>query len=149
MFSLAILALLGSMIQGVNGAELSVSKTRIAPNEKVIVRGKNFDTSIGIYLAFCKLPKYGEMPTPCGGGMNQSGKSLSSIWISNNAPAYGKNLAIKFGKNGSFQQTLRLTPKIGEIDCRKVRCAIAIRADHTRGTDRNSDLFIPITFKKR
>lgn len=142
-------ALFSGSIQGVDQQELQVSTTRVAPNQQITVKGKNFDTSVGIYLALCKIPSYGELPTPCGGGINKSGKSLSSIWISNNAPKYGKNLAQKFGKDGSFTFKLRLSPKIGEVDCRKERCAITVRADHTRGNDRNYDLFIPITFTKK
>lgn len=143
---LALTAMLMSSIQGVQGQELSVSQTQIKPNSRVVVTGKGFDPKVGIYLAFCKIPEYGQMPTPCGGGVNMSGKSKSSIWISNNAPAYGKGLAVKFGKNGSFKQTLRLSPMINDVDCRKVRCAITVRADHTRSDNRNYDLFIPIKF---
>lgn len=138
--------LLGS-IQGTGGQELSVSRTEITPNSRVVVTGKGFDPKVGIYLAFCQVPEYAKLPTPCGGGVNSSGKSKSSIWISNNAPAYGKGLAVKFGKNGSFRQTLRLSPMINDVDCRKVQCAITVRADHTRGDNRNYDLFIPIKFK--
>lgn len=145
---LLLIALIASSIQGVAGQELKVSTRKIAPDSKIVVTGKGFDTSIGIYLAFCKIPKYGELPTPCGGGVNSSGEAKSSLWISNNAPAYGRGLAKRFGKNGSFKATLRLSPKIGEVDCRVERCAITVRADHTRGNDRNSDLFIPIKFKK-
>lgn len=149
MFTTASILLMGALIQGVSGQQLQVSTNSILPNQSIVVTGKNFDTSIGIYLALCKVPKYAEPPTPCGGGINKSGKLLSSHWISNNAPAYGKNLATKFGKNGSFKHTIRVSPKIGTVDCRIDKCAITVRADHTRSSDRNSDLFIPITFKKR
>lgn len=149
MIALALTALMMSSIQGVNGQELTVSKTVISANSTITVTGKGFDPNIGIYLAFCKIPKYGEMPTPCGGGINMSGESRSSIWISNNAPKYGKSLAKRFGKKGSFKETLRLSPIINNaVDCRKEKCAITVRADHTRGTDRNYDLYIPIAFKK-
>lgn len=149
MIALALTALMMSSIQGVNGQELTVSKTVISANSTITVTGKGFDPNIGIYLAFCKIPKYGEMPTPCGGGINMSGESRSSIWISNNAPKYGKGLAKRFGKKGSFKETLRLSPIINNaVDCRKEKCAITVRADHTRGTDRNYDLYIPIAFKK-
>ena len=146
---LAITALLLGSISGTGGQELSVSQTEIKPNTKIVVTGKGFDPKVGIYLAFCKIPEYGQLPSPCGGGVNMAGKSKSSIWISNNAPAYGKGLAIKFSKNGSFKQTLRLSPIINnEVDCRKERCAITVRADHTRSENRNYDLYIPIKFKK-
>lgn len=137
-----------SSVTGVDGQQLSVNTTKIKPNQAVVVTGKNFDTTVGIYLAFCKVPKYAELPTPCGGGIDKTGASRSSIWISSNPPVYGKTLAKKFGPKGSFKYTLRLSPKIGDVDCRKVQCAITVRADHTRGTDRNHDLFIPITFTK-
>lgn len=149
MIKLAIAALVLGSISGTGGQELSVSQTKIAPNAKVVVTGKGFDPKVGIYLAFCKVPEYGQLPSPCGGGVNMSGESKSSIWISNNAPAYGKGLAVKFGKNGSFKQRLRLSPIINnQVDCRKERCAITVRADHTRSDNRNYDLFIPIKFKK-
>jgi hypothetical protein len=143
-------ALLMSSIQGTSGQELTVSNTIIVPNSKVTVTGKGFDTKIGIYLALCKIPEYGLRPSPCGGGVNMSGKSKSSIWISNEAPSYADGLASKFGKNGSFKRVLRLSPIINnEVDCRKVRCAITVRADHTRSENRNYDLFIPVKFKDK
>ena len=143
-------ALLMSSIQGTWGQELTVSNTIIVPNSKVTVTGKGFDTKIGIYLALCKIPEYGLRPSPCGGGVNMSGKSKSSIWISNEAPSYADGLASKFGKNGSFKRVLRLSPIINnEVDCRKVRCAITVRADHTRSENRNYDLFIPVKFKDK
>ena len=141
-------AIAASSVTGVDGQSLSVSSTRIKPGQTVVVTGKNFDDNVGIYVAFCKVPNYAELPSPCGGGIDKQGKTKSSVWISNNAPAYGKNLAAKFGRNGSFKVNLRLSPRIGDVDCRKVKCAITVRADHTRGTDRNHDLFIPITFTK-
>lgn len=143
-------ALLMSSIQGTSGQELTVSNTIIVPNSKVTVTGKGFDTKIGIYLALCKIPEYGLRPSPCGGGVNMSGKFKSSIWISNDAPSYADGLASKFGKNGSFKRVLRLSPIINnEVDCRKVRCAITVRADHTRSENRNYDLFIPVKFKDK
>lgn len=141
-------ALAATSVIGVDGQQLTVSTQRIKPAQVVTVTGKNFDTSVGIYVAFCKLPAYAQAPTPCGGGIDMQGKTRSSIWISSNPPAYGKGLARPFGPKGSFRVTLRLAPKIGDIDCRKVKCAITVRADHTRSTDRNHDLFIPITFTK-
>lgn len=143
-------ALLMSAIQGTGGQELTISKSVILPNSKVTVTGKGFDTKIGIYLALCKIPEYGRRPTPCGGSVNMSGESKSSIWISNEAPSYADGLASKFGKKGSFKRVLRLSPIINnEVDCRKVRCAITVRADHLRGENRNYDLFIPVKFKNK
>jgi hypothetical protein len=134
-------------VVGSKGQVLQVDKTLIRNNGVITISGKKFDSNIGIYLAFCKLPKKGEAPTPCGGGINMAGESVSSIWISSNPPVYGGDLAEPFGRNGSFQYKLRLSSMIDSIDCKQVRCAITVRADHTRSSDRSQDLFIPIKFK--
>jgi hypothetical protein len=134
-------------VVGAKGQILQVDKTLIRNNGIITITGRKFDSNVGVYLAFCKLPKKGEAPTPCGGGINMAGESVSSIWISSNPPVYGGDLAEPFGKNGSFKYKLRLSSMIDSIDCKKVRCAITIRADHTRSSDRSQDLFIPIKFK--
>jgi hypothetical protein len=134
-------------VVGAKGQILQVDKTLIRNNGVITITGRKFDLNVGIYLAFCKLPRKEEIPTPCGGGINMSGESVSSIWISSNPPIYGGNLAEPFGKNGSFQYKLRLSSMIDSLDCKQVRCAITVRADHTRSSDRSQDLFIPIKFK--
>jgi hypothetical protein len=40
-----------------------------------------------------------------------------------------------------------MSKKIGKFDCNKVKCAVAVRADHLRSEDRSYDLYLPITFK--
>jgi hypothetical protein len=55
---------------------------------------------------------------------------------------------VPYGPGGSFTVEITVSPRIGEIDCRKQVCGIATRADHTRGTDRTQDVFIPIEFKE-
>ncbi len=134
-------------VTGKQGQVLKVNKTVVKPGGRIAISGTKFNPKVGIYLAFCKLPKRGEPPTPCGGGVDVTGAALSAIWISNNPPSYGDSLAQKFGRNGSFKFSLRAQPTIGNIDCRTEKCAISVRADHTRSNDRSFDLFIPIKFK--
>lgn len=133
--------------QSSNGATITVSKKVLANNSKVVVTGKNFDETVGIYLAYCVLPKAGSAPTPCGGGVNKSGIGEASYWISSNPPPYGVGLAIPFTAGGRFSQEVLVTRKIGKIDCKKVRCAITVRSDHLHEGDRSHDIFIPITIK--
>ena len=71
----------------------------------------------------------------------------SSAWISSNPPPYGRDLAIPYSKGGRFSVTLTVNSQIGDIDCRRISCAIVTRADHTKSSIRTSDLFIPVTFK--
>ncbi|MBC7463817.1 MAG: hypothetical protein H7227_06120 [Actinobacteria bacterium] len=134
-------------VKGSHGEILTVSRTVIAPGTAIRVVGQRFDETIGIYLAFCVLPKKGELPTPCGGGINKEAVGDSSYWISSNPPPYGIGVAQEFAPGGRFSYIMHISPVIGKIDCRKIRCAITIRADHTRDTDRAYDMFVPIKFK--
>jgi len=138
-----------TILHGSYGETLSASTTSISQAGAIKVVGAHFDETIGIYLAFCVLPAKGKLPTPCGGGVNKAGIAAISFWISSNPPPYGVGLAEDFLPGGRFIHSLRVTPTIGKYDCRKVRCAITVRADHTRDGDRNYDLFIPITFQKK
>jgi hypothetical protein len=116
---------------------------------QILITGKGFDETVGIYLAYCLMPKAGMAPTPCGGGVNKSGIGGASYWISSNAPPYATNLAEPFRAGGRFNKNVEVSDRIGKIDCRKSKCAITVRSDHLREGDRSRDLFIPVTFKKR
>jgi len=116
---------------------------------QIIITGKGFDETVGIYLAYCLMPKAGMAPTPCGGGVNKSGIGGASYWISSNAPPYAANLAEPFRAGGRFSKNVEVSDRIGKIDCRKSKCALTVRSDHLREGDRSRDLFIPVTFKKR
>ena len=126
---------------------LTVSRTMgLSNGDRVTVSGSGFDTTKGIYVAYCVKPDSGQAPGPCGGGADTDGSSAASEWISSNPPPYGKQLAIPYGANGSFTVTIRVTDAIGSVDCGSGQCAIAARADHTRSSDRSQDVMIPVRF---
>ena len=130
-----------------NGATISIAQKSFTKEALVKVTGTSFDETVGIYLAFCVVPKKGQPPTPCGGGVNKSGTGEASYWISSNPPPYGIGLAIPFTAGGRFSESVAVTKKIGKFDCRKVQCAITVRSDHLHEGDRTHDIFIPISFK--
>ena len=132
---------------GANGATITIALNTFSKNTLVKVDGKSFDETVGIYLAYCVVPKKGELPTPCGGGVNKLGTGESSYWISSNPPPYGIGLAIPFQPGGRFSEVVSVTRKIGKYDCRKVKCAITVRSDHLHEGDRTHDIFIPIRIK--
>lgn len=132
---------------GPNGQVLKVSRTIAKSGSLITVSGAKFDESVGIYLAFCVMPKKAELPSPCGGGVNKAGLDEASFWISSNPPPYAIGLTTEFLPGGRFTQKVRVARKIANFDCRKVICAITVRADHLRSTDRTFDLFIPIKIK--
>jgi len=141
-----------SSVSGTFGQTISVNKSTLQISNKaqtVTVIGKGFDETVGIYLAYCVVPKLGAAPTPCGGGVNKAGIGSASIWISSNAPPYAAGLAIDFQGGGRFNEKLSITKMIGKFDCTKVKCAITVRSDHLREGDRTNDLFIPIKFIKK
>ena len=134
-------------VKGPQGQLLSVSKSSAKSGAILTVKGQYFDETVGIFLAFCVVPKKGEPPTPCGGGVNKSGSGEASFWISSNPPPYAIGLTEEFLPGGRFTQKVKVSKIIGKFDCTKVKCAITVRADHLRSNDRSSDLFIPITIK--
>ena len=131
------------------GQTISIKSSTITKKSNVTVTGKNFDETVGIYLAYCVMPKSGSAPTPCGGGINKEGIGNSSLWISSNAPPFAEGLAEPFLPGGRFSKQVLVSKKIGAFDCTKVKCAITVRADHLREGDRTHDLYIPITFKSK
>lgn len=129
---------------------LTAEPTEALPGRTTVsVTGQGFDPRTGIYVAYCVEPDPGQPPTPCGGGADMSGTSGSSHWISSDPPDYGRDLAAPFGPDGSFTVRLRVSPRIGAVDCRATPCVIATRADHTRSSDRSADVFVPVTFKEK
>lgn len=133
--------------QSGNGSSITIAKKVYSDKSKVVVEGKNFDETVGIYLAYCVLPKKEQAPTPCGGGVNKSGIGEASYWISSNPPPYGVGLAIPYRAGGRFKEEVIVTRKIGKFDCKKIRCAITVRSDHLHEGDRTHDIFIPITIR--
>jgi hypothetical protein len=134
-------------VKGAQGQLLTVSATTAKNGSMVTVRGNRFDETVGIYLAFCVVPKKGELPTPCGGGVNKAGTGESSFWISSNPPPYAIGLTDEFSPGGRFTHKVKISKKIGKFDCTKVKCAITVRADHLRGNDRSYDMFVPVKIK--
>lgn len=134
---------------GAFGEKISIPSSALTKSKMVRVTGRDFDETVGIYLAYCVMPKKDSLPTPCGGGINKAGIGDASFWISSNPPPYGQGLAIAFKAGGRFSQKLGISKKIGTYDCTKVRCAITVRADHLHEGDRTHDLYIPIKFGKK
>ncbi|WJK32285.1 hypothetical protein [Solwaraspora sp. WMMA2065] len=133
---------------GSGGQRLTVSdSTGISRSgATVTVTGTGYDTDKGIYVGFCVDNGAGALPTPCGGGVDTSGGSGSSHWISSNPPSYGEGLAVPYGDGGSFQVRVPLTARIGDVDCTVRTCSVVTRADHTRTSDRSQDVRVPISF---
>ena len=134
-------------VKGAQGQILKVSATTAKSGSMITVSGSRFDETVGIYLAFCVVPKKGTAPTPCGGGINKAGLGEASFWISSNPPPYAIGLTKEFLPGGRFTQKVKISKKIGKFDCTKVKCAITVRADHLRSNDRSYDMFIPVKIK--
>ncbi|MER6960147.1 hypothetical protein [Streptomyces sp. NPDC000618] len=143
----------GGSATGPEGQRLTVSKSSglAAAGETVTVTGSGYNTEKGIYVAFCVDNGAGKTPTPCVGGVDMSGESGASVWISSNPPSYGEGLAEPYGGSahkGTFSVTLKVRAKDANTDCTAagVTCAVITRNDHTRGGDQTQTVRIPVTF---
>ncbi|GLJ91769.1 hypothetical protein GCM10017589_43760 [Streptomyces poonensis] len=119
--------------------------------ETVTVTGSGYNTEKGIYVAFCVDNGAGRTPTPCVGGVDMSGESGASAWISSDPPSYGEGLAKPYegsGHQGSFSVKIKVRAKDANTDCTKsgVTCAVITRNDHTRGGDQSQTVRVPVTF---
>lgn len=135
-------------VKGAHGQTLTVTQTRklASKGQYVTVTGRHFDETVGIYVALCVLHGKGTIPTPCGGGVDKTGASGASQWVSSNPPPYGIGLAVPYTVGGSFKVRLKVGPVIGAFDCRKIKCGIITKADHLNEADRSADVVIPVTF---
>ena len=141
---------------GPSGQSLTVDRNSglNAAGDTVQVSGAGFDLSKGIYLGVCVNNGPGAVATPCLGGVDTTGGSGSSLWISSNPPAYGQGLAQPFaqsGGKGSFSVALAVTASDSLTNCEDPAqapngCVVVTRADHTRSADRSADVLIPISF---
>jgi hypothetical protein len=128
---------------------LRVSQSQGLPagGGQVGVAGSGYDVNTGIYVALCVVTPPDTPPSPCGGGIDQTGETGASAWVSSNPPSYGDGLAIPYGEGGSFSVNVTVAPVIADgFDCRQIQCAIVSRNDHTRTADRTQDIFVPVTF---
>jgi len=135
--------------EGTEGQTLTVSRTTdLDPaGEAITVTGSGFDESKGIYVSFCVLPPPGQKPTPCAGGIDLTGSSGGTVWVTSDAPAYAAGLTTPFGPGGTFEVGITVSAVVADgFDCRVITCAVATRADHTRGDDRTADVFVPVSF---
>lgn len=132
-----------------SGLSLTVTPVRLPANGGTVrVRGKGYDPTVGIYVALCVTPTKGQQPGPCGGGVNTTGTSPASAWISSNPPPYGAALALPYRAGGRFDVRLTFSPLIGDIDCRVTSCSIVTRADHLRPGERRFDVAVPVRFTR-
>ncbi|MEU9912312.1 LPXTG cell wall anchor domain-containing protein [Streptomyces sp. NPDC051001] len=138
---------------GPEGQKLTVSRSAgLDPaGETVTVSGTGYNTEKGIYVAFCVDNGADRTPTPCVGGVDMSGESGASAWVSSDPPSYGEGLAKPYkgsGHDGSFSVRLKVRAEDANTDCTKsgVTCAVITRNDHTRGGDQSQTVRIPVTF---
>ncbi|MPY59193.1 immunoglobulin I-set domain protein [Streptomyces spongiae] len=135
-------------VTGPEGQKLTVTPVNNLATEgqTLKVTGSGYDEDKGIYVALCVDKGDGELPTPCIGGVDMTGTSHSSAWISSNPPDYGEQLAIPYGDGGTFEAELTMDAKDDFTDCFKATCVLATRADHTLSGDRSQDVKVPVSF---
>ena len=135
--------------RGASGQILTVTPARaVVDGQTLTVVGKKYNRDVGIYVAFCEMPKPNTKPEHCYGGINIKGSSKGSIWITSHKPWFVPSSAVKkFTKLGSFQVKVTVARMIDETDCKVTKCAVVTRADHTDSENRSADVIVPITFK--
>lgn len=135
-------------VTGSEGQKLTVTPVNnlATENQTLKITGSGYDEEKGIYVALCVDNGAGELPTPCIGGVDMTGESHSSAWISSDPPDYGEDLATPYEDGGSFEVELTIDAKDEFTDCFEAKCVLATRADHTLSGDRSQDVKVPVSF---
>jgi hypothetical protein len=135
-------------VTGSEGQKLTVTPVNnlATENQALKITGSGYDEEKGVYVALCVDNGDGELPTPCIGGVDMTGESHSSAWISSNPPDYGEELATPYEDGGSFEVELTIDAKDEFTDCFEAKCVLATRADHTLSGDRSQDVKVPVAF---
>lgn len=135
-------------VTGSHGQKLTVTPVNdlATENQTLKVTGSGYDEKKGIYVALCVDNGEGELPSPCVGGVDMTGASHSSAWISSNPPDYGEELATPYEDGGAFEVELTIDAEDEYTDCFEARCVLATRADHTLSGDRSQDVKVPVAF---
>lgn len=131
-----------------NGLTLSASNASglVAAGETVTVTGTGYSPTAGYYVALCQVPddyEYGVRPSPCAGGDGQGGVTASA-WVTNAGVA--GNPSSPIAADGSFTTQIWVTKVTAGLDCGVVTCAIVSRRDHLASSNRDSDVFIPVSW---
>ena len=131
----------------------------LVEGDQLIVHGSGYDPSRGIYVAICVIPDDPTVkPGPCIGGVPDQENEEVEVGTIQYAPSNWINddWAWKlFGARsyddvdaGTFTAYVVVGDPVGEgFDCRVDACAIYTRNDHTAGSDRVQDVFIPVDFQ--
>lgn len=134
-----------------NGQAADLSSVR--PGDRLTITGTGYDSDIGIYVGFCKVPdEVDERPTPCLAGIpDEVDDALESAWITNNWAwrAFASH-TFEDETTGSFKVELVVPEAEAEaegLDCRVQSCGIFTRADHTALSERVQDIYLPIAFE--
>jgi hypothetical protein len=123
--------------------------------ETVTVTGSGFDADAGfdtategLYVAFCVDTGTADAPSPCVGGIDMSGESGSSRWVTNNP--YPGTPSVAVAADGSFTTTIVVQQADENVDCADLpagqECKVVVRMDHRAGGDRSQDVKVPVTF---
>jgi len=137
-----------------------VALDQVSEGDRLIVTGRGFDSSRGIYVAICQVPDAWDVrPGPCLGGIplldDESGGAGSIEWGPSNwinqewawrlfgARSYDS------GQEGSFTAYLVVPPAVDEqANCQTHQCGVYTRNDHTAIDNRMQDLYVRLEFSQ-
>lgn len=125
------------------GTEVTVTGTGFTP-----AAGFEVDEH-GLYLGFCVDRGPNVAPSPCVGGVDMSGESSTSRWISNN-PYPGVQDVVSVTPDGTWSTTITIQARDDLVDCLdpglEGRCVLTTRMDHRASGDRTQDVKVPVCF---
>ncbi|MEZ5133871.1 MAG: hypothetical protein R2699_02090 [Acidimicrobiales bacterium] len=119
----------------------------------VVITGRGFDPDKSLDVEVCAVPPTGEPPTACATSAIAAGPAKAAAHVvaplDPAAAATPPAGAGTLGPDGAFEVTVFAHHDLGDpagTDCREVACAVVVRNDDRRPTDRSQELVVPIAF---
>ncbi len=132
-----------SQVDGLSPAGTTVTITGTG----FAIPGFDLDTD-GFYLSLCVDIGAGSAPSPCLGGVDQTGATTTTRWVTNNP--IGDAASVPIAPDGSFTTTLTVEANDGFTNCLQLiaprDCKIVTRMDHRASGDRSQDVKVPVSF---
>lgn len=138
------LSVAGGKLVIVDGAEIAVKVSGLTNSKENTAAAPS-----GFYVLTAVDNGPGQQASPAIGGVDMSGETGQSQWITNYPYAGSENIIVPIGTDLVARTTVKVASKDDLTDCSTASngCVLYLRADHRATANRAFDVRVPLEFK--
>ncbi|WP_327635443.1 HtaA domain-containing protein [Kribbella sp. NBC_00482] len=138
------LSVAGGKLVIVDGAEVAVKVSGLTNSKENTAAAPS-----GFYVLTAVDTGPGQQASPAIGGVDMSGETGQSQWITNYPYAGSENIVVPIGTDLVARTTVKVSSKDDLTDCSTASkgCVLYLRADHRATANRAFDVRVPLEFK--